>query len=91
MTLPENVTIPDGVVSQPLGEDVVLLHLHTGVYWSLNPSGAVIWQEVQGHGDPRKAAEALCRKFTVSQAQAQQAVSELLRDLAKEGLVELAP
>ncbi len=91
MKLPERVSVAEGVVSQVLGEEVVLLHLHTGVYWNLNASGAVIWNEVQSHGSARKASEALCSVYLTSKKEADEAVSGLLQDLAREGLVQITP
>jgi len=77
---------PD-VVFQKLGEESVLLNLRTGVYWSLNPSGAVIWDEIVRHGDVGRAVATLEEKFEGTPAEMRATVQDLIRELAREGLV----
>jgi hypothetical protein len=44
MALPGWVRASDDVVSQLLGDEMVLLNLKTGVYWGLNRTGdAIQW------------------------------------------------
>lgn len=77
---------PD-VVFQKLGDESVLLNLRTGVYWGLNPTGAVIWDEIVRHGDPARTAEALRAKFAGEPSQMNSSVQQLLQSLSREGLV----
>lgn len=89
MNLPKKIQVPQDVVSQTLGDEVVLLNLRTGVYWNLNASGALIWNEVQAHGNPQKASEALRQAFETTRTEAEEAVSGLLHDLSREGLIQI--
>jgi hypothetical protein len=77
---------PD-VVFQKLGDESVLLNLRTGVYWGLNPTGAVIWDEIVRHGDVTRAVATLQEKFTGNPAEMRCTVQDLIRDLSREGLV----
>lgn len=77
---------PD-VVFQKLGEESVLLNLRTGVYWGLNPTGAVIWDEIVRHGDLARTEAALLEKFAGTPAEMRAAVQNLIADLTREGLV----
>jgi hypothetical protein len=79
-------THPD-VVFQKLGDESVLLNLRTGVYWGLNPTGALIWDEIVRHGDMTRAAAALQEKFEGNPAEMRSTVQNLIRDLSREGLV----
>lgn len=77
---------PD-VVFQKLGDESVLLNLRTGVYWGLNPTGAVVWDEIVRHGDVTRAVATLQEKFAGNPAEMRATVQDLIRDLSREGLV----
>jgi hypothetical protein len=77
---------PD-VVFQKLGDESVLLNLRTGVYWGLNPTGAVVWDEIVRHGDVTRAVTTLQEKFAGNPAEMRSTVQDLIRDLSREGLV----
>ena len=77
---------PD-VVFQKLGDESVLLNLRTGVYWGLNPTGAVIWDEIVRHGDVTRTVAALQEKFEGNPAEMRATVQSLISDLSREGLV----
>jgi hypothetical protein len=77
---------PD-VVFQKLGDESVLLNLRTGVYWGLNPTGAVIWDEIVRHGDVTRAVTTVQEKFAGNPAEMRSTVQDLIRVLSREGLV----
>jgi hypothetical protein len=77
---------PD-VVFQKLGDESVLLNLRTGVYWGLNPTGALIWDEIVRHGDLARAVATLQENFEGSPAEMRATVQSLIGDLSREGLV----
>ena len=49
VSLASRARVPDGIVFQSLQDELVLLNLHTGVYFGLNAVGARIWQLIQAH------------------------------------------
>jgi len=49
VSLASRASVPDGIVFQNLHDELVLLNLHTGVYFGLNAVGARIWQLIQAH------------------------------------------
>jgi hypothetical protein len=77
---------PD-VVFQKLGNESVLLNLRTGVYWGLNPTAAVVWDEIVRHGDVTRAVTTVQEKFAGNPAEMRSTVQDLIRDLSREGLV----
>jgi len=82
--------IPPEVVSQKLGADVVLLHLGTGVYWSLNETGAAIWEALQQHGKIPETVEILQARYAAPAADLRAAARSLVKNLLREGLLEAA-
>ncbi len=77
---------PD-VVFQKLGEEAVLLNLRTGVYWSLNRTGARVWDEIVQSGEVTEIVAALQRDFEGSTAEISKTVRDLLSELSQQGLV----
>ena len=49
VSLASRASVPDGIVFQSLQDEMVLLNLHTGVYFGLNAVGARMWQLIQAH------------------------------------------
>ncbi len=87
MAAHSKLKIPAGVVSQTLGDEAVLLNLKTGMYWGLNRTGAVIWNEISRHGDVQKTLAALCDRYDASEEHLAAALEELLEQLLKEELL----
>ena len=77
---------PD-VVSEQVGDGLVLLNLRTGVYWGLNRTGAVVWRALQQHS----SFEVICReiedKFEASREEIAATVGALMDELADENLL----
>lgn len=77
------------VVWKALEGESVLLDLETGVYFSLNETGAAAWELFDGATSLATVGEALCARFNVSTEQIQRDLCELTQDLRKEGLVKI--
>lgn len=88
MKLPRQLRVPKEVVSQTLDREMVLLNLQTGVYWSLNETGVLIWTEISSHGNRAKAVESLRSQFSASEDELTAAVDGLVEELVREGLLE---
>lgn len=77
---------PD-VVSEQVGDGLVLLNLRTGVYWGLNRTGAEVWRALQ----EQSSFEGICReiedKFEASKEEIAAAVRSLMDELAGENLL----
>jgi Coenzyme PQQ synthesis protein D (PqqD) len=76
-------------VSCPLGDDVIILDLKAGLYFSLDNVGAVIWQLIQ---EPRTVGElrqAVLDTFEVDAEVCERDLLALLRELATRNLIEV--
>jgi hypothetical protein len=81
---------PD-VVWRRVGEDSVLVNLKTNRIYSLNDTGARLW-ELLAAGHDRKAAEAaLIDEFDVEEDELRKEVATVLDELAREGLIFEGP
>jgi len=73
--------LPDG--------DMVILNLKDGVYFGLNAVGARIWSLIQNPITVREILDILLAEYDVDRRQCQSDLLQLLRDLAKHGLVKV--
>lgn len=49
VSLTSRARIPDGIVFESLQDELVLLNLHTGVYFGLNAVGARMWELIRAN------------------------------------------
>jgi hypothetical protein len=76
------------VVDTELDEgEVVLLHLESKVYYSLNPTGRRIWQGLKDGLSLGEISRTLQEEFDVDADRADKSVIDLVNDLSKQELV----
>ena len=77
------------VTWKALEGESVLLHLETGVYFTLNETGTAAWELFDGAIPLAAIGEALCARFDAPSAQVRQDLLELTQTLLEEGLVRI--
>lgn len=66
----------------------VLLNLGSGLYYTLNRAGVVVWQALaEGECDMLELGRRLCASFEVDAAEAEREAARLLGELRRDGLV----
>jgi hypothetical protein len=89
-TLDDRVRPHAQVVDTQLDDgEVVLLHLESKTYFSLNLTGERIWQGVKQGLSLREISQRLQAEFDVDQARAESSVVELINELAEQKLVDI--
>lgn len=73
------------------GEDLVVLHLERGTYYSLNPTGAFVWDRLGDGATLGALRDALVEAFDVEAETAWRDLVELVGELETEGLVTVEP
>jgi hypothetical protein len=81
-------THPEVVDTEMEGEGVVLLHLESQIYFSLNETGTMIWKAMKQGLTLQEICHRLQEEFQVGENQAEQSVLALTRDLAQHKLVQ---
>ena len=81
---------PDVLFSQ-VGDEAVLLNLKSGVYYSLDRVGALIWAGVAGGGTLGEVHASLNQQFAVDSDILWSDLAALLADLSANGLVTMSP
>lgn len=77
-----------GVATAEVDYGTALLDERRGLYWNLNPSGALILQTLLQGGTQEDAVQALTREYSVDVDTARQDVQELVDELSAAQLVE---
>lgn len=77
-----SVELPDG--------DLLLLHQETRQYYTLNSTGALIWQYLERSAAPAEIGQALSERFDVTTEDANAAVCQLLTDLVHHKLISVS-
>lgn len=90
LTLDSLVRVPKDVLFRELSGEIVLLNTATGKYFSLDASGACVWQALKASGNLRDAQEALLRVYDVTKTQAGSDVLDLASKLCAHKLLERA-
>lgn len=83
-------TSPDVVFTRLDDAQGVLLHLRTQRYYSLNETGAAIWELLAEPMSAAEVAAALCARFEVEEDAALGYVQQFVAQLREDGLVQAA-
>jgi len=76
------------IVWQAFDEESVVINLESGIYYSLNLAGALIWRLVEAGTTPAEAAERIVQSGAPAEAGEQ--VVEFCQKLLQEGLIAAA-
>ena len=89
MTLETVVAVSPDQVSCELAGEAAILNLKTGVYYGLDPVGAVVWKLIEKPCTVASIRDALVEKYEVELARCERDLLALLDKLAGEGLIEV--
>ena len=91
LTTHSRVVVSDDQVSTSVGGEAVILGMHDGVYYGLDPVGARIWELLQTLREVSEIVATIVTEFNVAPAQCETDTLVLLADLLARGLVREAP
>lgn len=75
------------VVSEIFDEEIVIIHLGSGTYYSLDQSGAEIWQLLQQGATLPEITAQLATIYSNTPVELEHAVQHLMTELAQEQLI----
>ena len=79
------------VVSETFEDEVILVNLENGNYYSLNNSGILIWNFIENTISVNEIITMLSNKYADSSVPIEASVRQLISDLLHENLIEPAP
>ncbi len=77
----------DGVVARAVGDEMVLLDLRSGVYYSLNAVAAIVWHGIDRHASLEEIVAETVAEFEIDAATAREDVLSFLRGAVDAGLI----
>ena len=75
------------VVARSVAEEMILLDLETGLYFTLNPVGCAIWRGLESNSDRAAIIAGVVEQFEVDEATATADFDEYIDALTGEGLL----
>ena len=91
LSLESRVRMPEGVVSQSLDSETVLLDLDRGVYYGLDPVGTRTWDLIREQPclPLQQILDSLLDEYDVQEDQCARDLLNLLSVMQEKGLVEV--
>ena len=91
LTAHSRVVVSDDQVSTSVGGEAVILGMHDGVYYGLDPLGARLWELVRTPRAISELVDVIVAEFDVTRTQCETDALALMADLIARGLVREAP
>ena len=88
MNANRKLAVPDDVLTQVVGDEMVLLHARTGVYYGLDAAGARMFSVVTTAESIPAACDTLLAEYDVEEARLGADVDALVEKLIGLGLLE---
>lgn len=85
--LPERLQPADATIAQAVGNEVVLLNLESGIYFSLNDMGALVWRSLEAREPLATIEEHIIEEYDVLPTQAHDDLRTFLHSLLEKALV----
>lgn len=80
-------TIPDTIRSTKTEDGALVLAIHTGKVLRLNPTGSLVFEQLQGGATEPEIIDAITKRCGISSEVASQDLCEFLKELEQLGLV----
>jgi hypothetical protein len=88
MPITAHFQVPAQVHARRFDDELVILHLGVGVYFSLDPVGSTIWEQLTGGKTDDETVAAVLAEYDVDEPTARADVQRLTEDLVAAGLLE---
>lgn len=72
---------------QTVDEEAIIIHLHTGVYYSLNDTGTMFWELIDGQRTIADCACLIAQEYQVETSVVEADLLELASEFKDEGLI----
>ena len=86
-SLSHKYAISPEVIESRLGDELVLLHLGSGIYFGLDSLGTRIWNALKDKAPLTLLCEKIADEFTVPVAQVEEDIRTLLADLRSHEII----
>ncbi|HJX31762.1 MAG TPA: PqqD family protein, partial [Thermodesulfobacteriota bacterium] len=84
-----NFTINKNIAHEIIDGEAIIVNLENGNYYSLDKTGADLWDFVEKGLDVPEIIEGLAQRYEGNKAEMENSVRQLLADMEKEGLITI--
>jgi len=84
-----NFTINKNIAHEIIDGEAIIVNLENGNYYSLDKTGADLWDFVEKGLDVPEIIEGLAQRYEGNKAEIENSVRQLLADMEKEGLITI--
>jgi hypothetical protein len=88
ITLVSLVRRAEGFTTAQVRDDLMMLQVEQGAYYSLDPIAAEIWRLLEQPGTVQQLVEKLVQHYTVSPEQCQADVLAFLEEMRRNGMIQ---
>ena len=89
INLDTQISIPEGIYTQEVGEETILLDTQGGRYFSLDPVGTRMWQLIREYGVLRRVHETLLNEYEVTPERLETDLLALVAKMIDKGLARI--
>lgn len=89
ITLQSVITGKKDIVAADMDGETVMMGIETGKYYNLGKMGGVIWAILEQPVSVAAVIEQLLEKYEVTRQQCEEEVIDFLKQIQKEGLLEI--
>jgi len=79
--------LQEDYVWKEIGDQVVVLHIDSGKYYSLNSTASLIWRAIMNQVQPAQIVEELCSVFEVNLKQSRKDANEMMQSFIDKGMI----
>lgn len=80
----------DNAISETLDGEVVVIHLHSGAYYSADALGTELWNRLENGASVAGLSRELAQRFDADDGVIAEALDDFVSTLRREGLVKVA-
>jgi hypothetical protein len=89
MELSDNYTAAGDVISTEMDGEAVLMHVPKGKYFSLNETGSLIWQKLEGGSlSLGEMITVIREEFEVEENLCRKDLEKMIKTMVKKGIIE---
>jgi hypothetical protein len=88
-SLPEKISVPDGVLVQRIDDETVLLDLDAGCYFGLDSVATDMWEALASSDSTQAARQALLDSYEVDAERLDEDLAEFVAELLSRGLLKV--
>lgn len=77
------------IAAKVMDGEAIIINLANGIYYSMDKTGGLIWEMIQGRHSLEQTVTAVITRYDVSREQAERDIDQLIGELLQENLISV--